>query len=190
MPNFRQPPQARPVALMNATTTSCPCALSLFNAGCMRSATISLINPCPPSWQSSKLYLLYKKGNRQLPINYRPISLLGVVYKIIASHLTTSLADLANTHDLIHHSQVGGMANRRCSDHIWHLLALRSRDAHSPPDAYPHGYHLYADFNKAFNSVPRKALRAALEKYNLPTWLVESILHLYDARYEHPAVNG
>ena len=146
--------------------------------------------PMPPSWQSSKVYLLYKKGNRQLPINYRPISLLGVVYKIIASHLTTSLADLANTHDLIHHSQVGGMANRRCSDHIWHLLALRSRDAQSPPDPYPHDYHLYVDFNKAFNSVPRKALRAALEKYNLPTWLVESIFHLYDAPYEHPAVNG
>ena len=56
----------------------------------------------------------------------------------------------------------------------------------SPRDPYPHDYHPYVDSNKAFNSVPREALKAALNRHNFPSWHVTSI----DLPFEHPAVNG
>ena len=51
-------------------------------------------------------------------------------------------------------------------------------------------YHLYVDFNKAFNSVPRTALRRALEGYGLPDWIIKSIFLLYTEPNDFPLVNG
>ena len=51
-------------------------------------------------------------------------------------------------------------------------------------------YHLYIDFNKAFNSVPRGALFKALRRYGFPEALVQALAHLYSCPSEFPIVNG
>ena len=149
-----------------------------------------LHHPLPGTWQHSSVTLLYKKGCPRDPANYRPISLLNLIYKLVAGHLASTLATLVETHSLSHPSQIGGMRNRRCSDHIWRLQALMERDRKLDQNRYPHSYHLYVDFNKAFNSVPRKALRRALEQYQIPSQLIDSIFFLYTSPHEFPDVNG
>ena len=149
-----------------------------------------LHHPLPATWQHSSVTLLYKKGCPRDPVNYRPISLLGLIYKIVAGHLASTMATLVETHNLFHPSQIGGMRNRRCSDHIWRLMALNERDKKLAQNRYPHNYHLYVDFNKAFNSVPRKALRRTLEQYQIPSELIDCIFFLYTSPHEFPNVNG
>ena len=173
---------------------------------------LHLTTPMPESWQRSNVFLLYKKGAPDIPSNYRPISLLNVVYKLIASHLTGTLSSLTAQHGLNHPAQIGGLHNRRTSDHICHLSALMGLGVEespqsaacgcvaptscncppSPPLPPPggHFYHLYVDFNKAFNSVPRAALREALVRYGLPSWLVSAVFLLYTDPNEYPIVNG
>ena len=51
-------------------------------------------------------------------------------------------------------------------------------------------YHLYVDFNKAFNSVPLKALWRTLRGYGLPDELISSIQRLYTHAFEQPLVDG
>ena len=189
----------------------------------LKVVNLHLTVPMPESWQRSNVFLLYKKGPPDDPKNYRPISLLNVVYKLIASHVTATLSALCAEHGLDHPSQIGGRHNRRTSDHIWHLCALMemgvaecapcegcstppatlSREAAAPPcrcdqspSPPPNGrtsdafYHLYVDFNKAFNSVPRVALKRALEAYGLPRWLIRSVFLLYTDPNDYPLFNG
>ena len=37
----------------------------------------------PESWKRANIVPLFKKGNRQEPLNYRPVSLTSVVCKIL-----------------------------------------------------------------------------------------------------------
>ena len=60
-----------------------------------------LDKPMPAEWTEAEIFLLFKKNDADNPTNYRPISLLGVVYKLIASHITTYLASISLTHKLI-----------------------------------------------------------------------------------------
>ena len=75
------------------------------------------------------------------------------------------------------------MQNRRCSDHIWRLHALMERGKKLAQNRYPHSYHLYVDFGKAVNSVPRKALRQTLEQYQIPSQLIDCIFFLYTSSH-------
>ena len=51
-------------------------------------------------------------------------------------------------------------------------------------------YHLYIDFNKAFNSVPLEALWKVLQGYNLPEELISSIECLCSHPHDQPLVEG
>ena len=82
----------------------------------------------------------------------------------------------------MHHSQHGGLAAHRTADHIYHIKALQIKNKQA--------YHLYIDFNKAFNSIPQQALIYTLQYYNLPTHLIDTLKHLYTHPYERPLING
>ena len=56
---------------------------------------LHLSNPMADDWQRSNVFLLFKKGDISDPKNYRPISLLGVMYKLVASFLSEGFSTLA-----------------------------------------------------------------------------------------------
>ena len=116
------------------------------------------------------------------PVNYRPIALLNSVYKIIVTHANRELLAAAIEHSIIHPTQIGGLPNRRCQDHIFNLLSTFRESAAS--------YSLYIDFNKAFNSVPHTTLFTVLARLNFPTPLVSLIQSLYRAPRDFPLVSG
>ena len=78
----------------------------------------------PGDWQRSNIFLLFTKGDISDPKNYGPISLLGVMYKLVASFLSESFSTLAEKYQLHHDSQISGLANSRTSDHFLHLASL------------------------------------------------------------------
>ena len=51
-------------------------------------------------------------------------------------------------------------------------------------------YHLYIDFNKAFNSVPHETLWSVLRAYQLPDSMIEAFKNLYSNPVDKPAVHG
>ena len=51
-------------------------------------------------------------------------------------------------------------------------------------------YHLYIDFDKAFNSVRLQALWTTLGGYGLPEGLIASIQRLYNNATKQPIVHG
>ena len=93
----------------------------------------NLSTPLPGDWQRSNFFLLFKKGDVSDPRNYRPISLLGVMYKLVASFLSEGFSMLAERYQLNQDSQIGGLENRRTSDHILHLTSLIGGQTPPPP---------------------------------------------------------
>ena len=124
-------------------------------------------NDMPDEWLEAIVVLLYKKGQTHNPVNYRPITLLNTLYKIVATGAAKHLYEISSFYGLIHKTQFRGLPNRRCSDHIFQLLAKYQN--------CPASYILYIDFNKAFKSVPHGSLFQTLEHYRLPSPLIRLI---------------
>ena len=114
----------------------------------------SLTHTMPPHFTVWPVFLLYKKGDTRLTSNYRPLSLLNSLYRLLSTHLVDQLSNHTLTHKLLHPSQYGGLPCHHTADHIHHITALQSRNTPA--------YHLYIDFNKAFNRIPRSALWSTL----------------------------
>ena len=144
--------------------------------------SLHLTNDMPDEWLEANVVLLYKKGPPHDPVNYRPIALLNTLYKMLATHAAKHLYEISSFYGLIHKAQLGGLPYRRCSDHIFQLLAKYQN--------CPASYSLYIDFNKAFNSVPDGSLFKTLEHYRLPSPLIRLIRGLYRAPRDYPVVNG
>ena len=67
-------------------------------------------------------------------------------------------------------------------DHIFSVLKALQ--------VHPNSYHLYIDFEKAFNSVVRPTLWCLLEHYNLPDELIQCLRLLYLDSVDAPLVGG
>ena len=76
-----------------------------------------------------------------------------------------------------------GLAKQRCGGHIHNAFSRMLQNKGRL-------YHLYLDFNKAFNWVPLAALSATLRGYGLQVKLIASIQLLYTHAYDQPLVEG
>ena len=142
-----------------------------------------LLNAPPPEWSRVRVCLLYKKGDKTDPANYRPICLIQTLVKLAAAWQCEQVTALTPQHRLIHPCQCGGVKNHRCGYHIYDVVSrmLRSKGRL---------HHLYIDFNKAENSVPLHALWTTLRGYGLPEALISSVQRLYDNATDQPLING
>ena len=117
--------------------------------------------------------LLFKKGDRQLLQNWRPISLLNTDYKIgafaLAARLHTVLAKLVNS------DQTGYVKNRyigcniRLIEDIIDYININNKD----------GIVLFCDFEKAFDTVEIDFLLKVLDNFNFGPQFIRWIKTFY-----------
>ena len=116
----------------------------------------------PKDWVDAILVTIPKKGDLTKCDNWRGISLLDVVGKVIAGIICDRLQHLAE--EVLPDSQCGFRKNRGCSDMIFTVRQLVE-------NAWEHklrAFLLYIDLRKAYDSVPRTALWAVLRKVGVP----------------------
>ena len=107
-------------------------------------------------WKNSKIIVLFEKGDKTLPNNYRPICITPILYrlfnKILLSRIHKKL-DEAQSKD-----QAGFRAEFGCINYIFTLTAITKR-------ANKFGklrWIATVDFEKVFDSVEYKAIWTAL----------------------------
>ena len=66
-----------------------------------------LENKVPTQWKRAKIVPLHKKGDKELPDNYRPISLLPVVSKVLERVVHRQLSDYLKSNNLLASEQSG-----------------------------------------------------------------------------------
>ena len=154
-----------------------------FSLSYLKPLDMSFFTVRPPKWARARVCLLYKKGDARTASNYRPICLIQSIVQLAAAWQCAQLTAITARHSLLHTCQHGGLKGHRCGDHIYDVVARMLLTKGRL-------YHLYIDFNKAFNSVPLEALWKTLHGYSLPRDLISSIQRLYIHAYEQPIVEG
>ena len=117
----------------------------------------------PMDWKKANVTPIFKKGHRNLPENYRPVSLTSVVSKVFESLLRDSIIGFLKKHILIKESQHGFVEGRSCLTNMLLFLEKVTKyiDEGNPVDV------LYLDFSKAFDRVPHKRLCSKLQAHGI-----------------------
>ncbi len=127
----------------------------------------------PKSMTKAILTLLFKKGDRYLLKNFRPISLTNYDYKILAFTLARRLQQVIRK--LVHKDQSAYVKNRFIGCNVRILCdIIEHADLNNLP-----GLILCLDFEKAFDSLEWNFMFKILEKFNFGNKFTKWIKILY-----------
>ena len=125
----------------------------------------------PKDWKIAHIVPIFKKGNRELTTNYRPISLTSIIGKVMESIVKDAIMVHMSQHNLFSENQHGFLPNKSCTTQ---LLTAMNHWTESLNSGYATDI-IYFDFKKAFDSVPHCRLLFKLKSYgisgNLLRWL-------------------
>ena len=76
----------------------------------------------PQDWREANVAPLHKKGSREKPENYRPVSLISIVDKILESIIKDSIVSHLDRYNLIARSQHGFTRGRSCLTNLLDFL--------------------------------------------------------------------
>ena len=140
----------------------------------------------PAAWKISNVVPIPKDGDKSAPNNYRPISLLPIVSKLLERHVHGRvMKHLNESHPL--------------SDHQWgfrpgksttHALLSATNEWFELLDAGAEVGAIFFDLSKAFDSVPHKALLEKLKRTGLNGLLCDWIANYLTNRKQRVVVNG
>ena len=120
----------------------------------------SIINSViPGKWKEAKVTPLFKNGPHEEVNNYRPISILPVLSKVLEKHVHESLSEFLHTYDLLHKTQSGFRAQHSCETALVNMIDLWMNAIDSGKMV---GVVL-VDFKKAFDLVDHQILIDKLE---------------------------
>ncbi len=121
-----------------------------------------LTNKVPSKWKEAIVTPIFKKGKRNLPSNYRPVSLTSIASKILESFIRDHILEHMRKNNLSK-KQFGFINGRSTILQLMHVLDdwINAIDNSRITDA------IYMDFQKAFDTVPHNRLLHKLEGYGM-----------------------
>ncbi|CAI5997837.1 unnamed protein product [Closterium sp. NIES-65] len=128
--------------------------------------------------------LLHKKGSKEELGNYRPITLLSTVYKVLAKVLASRLKKVL--HEVISEDQAGFLPGRRLADAAAVVADAIEAGASDEKD----WYLLMVDFQKAFDSISRAFLFRTLRGMGVPERFVSWAEGLHTGAGTRLHING
>ena len=141
----------------------------------------------PDQWKTANVIPIFKKGNRKLPSNYRPISLTSVTCKIFESLIRDAVMTYLLTDGLLAKEQWHGFMPRRSC--VTQLLTAMEDWTKSLQDGVPIDV-VYLDFSKAFDSVPHIRLLVKLQAHGIKGKLLNWIQSFLTNRKQRVIING
>ena len=127
----------------------------------------------PASWKKTSLIVIFKKGDPQSPSNYRPISILPILYKLFSRILCSRLL----TYVMPKQGVEQAAYRKGCSteDHLLtvSLIIEKSWEYNVPV------WFALVDFEKAFDTVEHAPLWHLLAKQGVPKDYVDLLRSLY-----------
>ena len=107
-------------------------------------------NILPNYWKFANVTVIYKKGPKHIPGNYRPVSLTSQVCKLLEGIIKDQIVEHLNKFKLITDSQHGFIKNQSCLTNLLEFMSFVIGFAHKgkPVDV------IYLYFQKAFDKVP------------------------------------
>ena len=144
--------------------------LACFFQRCFDAKTI------PSMWKKGIISPIFKGGSRTDPANYRPVTLLPVLSKVMESIVADDMMHFLEQNNIIAPEQHGFRQRRSCTSNL--LIArnnwTEAADKRIGVDA------VYLDFSKAFDRVDHRILASKLQAYGIADpllgWIEEFLL--------------
>ena len=129
---------------------------------------------------------IFKKGDKQNPGNYRPVSLTSLPCKILESLIRDEMMHHLTTNDLLSDDQHVFRPKRSCSTQLLESIDNWSKllEDSKPVDV------VYLDFKKAFDTIPHKRLLNKLRSYGISGKLLAWIESFLSERRQQVTLGG
>jgi len=140
----------------------------------------------PQDWKMGTVIPIFKKGDKRLPGNYRPVSLTSVPCKVLESLIRDQLMDHLTSTGQLSKDQHGFRARRSCTTQLLEVQEdwTRILENGDPIDV------LYLDFRKAFDSVPHERLLTKLSACGVSGHILDWIRSFLTDRQQQVVVRG
>ncbi|CAM5076528.1 unnamed protein product [Eretmochelys imbricata] len=140
----------------------------------------------PDDWKKANVVPIFKKGKKEDPGNYRPVSLTSVPGKIMEQVLKESILKYLHERKVIRNSQHGFTKGRSC---LTNLIAFYDEITGSVDEGKAVDV-LFLDFSKAFDTVSHSILVSKLRKYGLDECTIRWVESWLDCRAQRVVING
>uniref|UniRef100_A0A670KJT9 Reverse transcriptase domain-containing protein n=1 Tax=Podarcis muralis TaxID=64176 RepID=A0A670KJT9_PODMU len=140
----------------------------------------------PADWRRANVVPIFKKGKREDPNNYHPVSLTSIPGKILEQIIKQTVCEHLERNAVITNSQHGFLKNKSCQTN---LISFFDRitslvDEGNAVDV------VYLDFSKAFDKVPHDILVKKLVKCGLGYATTQWICNWLTDRTQRVLING
>ena len=134
-------------------------------------------NLIPSLWTQSIIKPIPKGSNKDphVPLNYRGISLLSCVSKLLSSTVNTRICRYFDRLDILVDEQNGFRKKRSCEEHLFTLTNIIRNRLHNDRSVFI----AFVDFEKAFDWVDRTLLLYRLINYNIDGKMYKLIKRMY-----------
>ena len=129
----------------------------------------------PTQWESSALIPIPKKGDLADPNNYRGISLMATILKVLTIIISARLNTHGETKDLFSVAQAGFRRREECVTQAACLIEILQRRKIVGERTFA----TFIDFKKAYDMVPHGALFAKLSRFGVRGRCLNFIKGLY-----------
>jgi len=123
----------------------------------------------PKEWLQGIIYPIYKKGERTICSNYRPITLLNIAYKTFAITLNNRLTRIIEPK--LSDAQSGFRPNRSTIDNIFIVRQTFEKSYEYNIDLH----NMFVDYTQAFDSINRNKVLECLNQHKIPAKLQKLI---------------
>ena len=129
----------------------------------------------PDSWKEGDVALILKKPPQTDISNYRPITLISCISKLVTKILAQRISLAVEKDDLMGPEQNGFRANRSCSDNIFILNSILEMNKSKKKLSYL----IFVDLKEAYDRVDRNILFARLQQLKFPDKLIAFLRNYY-----------
>ena len=140
----------------------------------------------PDDWRRANVTPIFKKGDRNDPANYRPVSLTSQVCKVLESIVKEQMFDHLKNNNLLSEEQHGFREGRSCLSNLLTTL----EDWTTMLDEGDCVDVAYLDFRKAFDLVSHKHLLYKLQKNGINGQIGNWIRAFLENRKQKVVIRG